>query len=197
MNMNETEILTNGERAIPENFRGLEDYLIYLRSLFAYDVVRKYITKKSLILEIGSGEGYGTSYLSRFVKNIIVLKGGMNSKEREKINEGSRSVVYRAVRDSDSEPVIIKTLKSEYPTRKDIIRIRHGYEILSKLNLAGVPKVCGLERHNNGLAQILEYFEGMTLKDHIKSSNIGLGEFLRSEERRVGKECRSRWSPDH
>ena len=25
----------------------------------------------------------------------------------------------------------------------------------------------------------------------------GGGLFLRSEERRVGKECRSRWSPDH
>ena len=24
-----------------------------------------------------------------------------------------------------------------------------------------------------------------------------VGDFLRSEERRVGKECRSRWSPDH
>src|SRR5256886_5218231 len=26
---------------------------------------------------------------------------------------------------------------------------------------------------------------------------LGLGESKRSEERRVGKECRSRWSPDH
>ena len=26
---------------------------------------------------------------------------------------------------------------------------------------------------------------------------IDLGEQIRSEERRVGKECRSRWSPDH
>src|SRR5256885_3386679 len=26
---------------------------------------------------------------------------------------------------------------------------------------------------------------------------LGLGAFLRSEERRVGKECRSRWSPYH
>src|SRR5256885_7086528 len=26
---------------------------------------------------------------------------------------------------------------------------------------------------------------------------IGLGQFFRSEERRVGKECRSRWSPYH
>ena len=28
-------------------------------------------------------------------------------------------------------------------------------------------------------------------------SYISAGEFIRSEERRVGKECRSRWSPYH
>src|SRR5256885_14900723 len=27
--------------------------------------------------------------------------------------------------------------------------------------------------------------------------NLVAGQMLRSEERRVGKECRSRWSPDH
>src|SRR5690349_10047056 len=26
---------------------------------------------------------------------------------------------------------------------------------------------------------------------------LGAGQVIRSEERRVGKECRSRWSPDH
>ena len=28
-------------------------------------------------------------------------------------------------------------------------------------------------------------------------SKSGVNDFLRSEERRVGKECRSRWSPYH
>src|SRR3712207_9580523 len=31
------------------------------------------------------------------------------------------------------------------------------------------------------------------LFDHVKAGRVG----LRSEERRVGKECRSRWSPYH
>ena len=35
------------------------------------------------------------------------------------------------------------------------------------------------------------------LKDRILSKHINKQEKTRSEERRVGKECRSRWSPYH
>ena len=30
-----------------------------------------------------------------------------------------------------------------------------------------------------------------------ETTQESIGEMVRSEERRVGKECRSRWSPDH
>ena len=36
---------------------------------------------------------------------------------------------------------------------------------------------------------------GMLRKTYLKEHRKGL--YLRSEERRVGKECRSRWSPYH
>ena len=32
---------------------------------------------------------------------------------------------------------------------------------------------------------------------HLMGQKLGLAEEIRSEERRVGKECRSRWSPYH
>src|SRR5260221_8856173 len=34
-------------------------------------------------------------------------------------------------------------------------------------------------------------------EDHLHHRHLGLGYEPRSEERRVGKECRSRWSPYH
>ena len=34
-------------------------------------------------------------------------------------------------------------------------------------------------------------------KGFIKAQNVNFSILLRSEERRVGKECRSRWSPYH
>ena len=49
-----------------------------------------------------------------------------------------------------------------------------------------------------------EYFSGLSTGIHfytsltIKSRNFDrTAQYGRSEERRVGKECRSRWSPDH
>ena len=35
------------------------------------------------------------------------------------------------------------------------------------------------------------------LAEAIENGELERGVALRSEERRVGKECRSRWSPDH
>src|SRR3712207_9514336 len=39
--------------------------------------------------------------------------------------------------------------------------------------------------------------QGITLFDQFVSDGVSLIIGPRSEERRVGKECRSRWSPDH
>ena len=38
---------------------------------------------------------------------------------------------------------------------------------------------------------------GLKNGDNVKISGINVGKITRSEERRVGKECRSRWSPYH
>ncbi len=103
----------------------------------------------------------------------------LGHKISKKINESSRSVVYKAIRTSDKQPVIIKTLNTAYPTHKDIARIIHEYNILKTLNIAGVPRVFGLEKHNANSAIIFEYFEGISLKDFIRSNTIDLNAFLR------------------
>jgi len=65
-------IKKTGERIVPEKFESKEEYLIYLRHMFAYEFGKKVISKKSSILEVGSGSGYGASMLS---KNVIDITG--------------------------------------------------------------------------------------------------------------------------
>jgi serine/threonine protein kinase len=74
------------------------------------------------------------------------------------IHQGYNTVIYRATYIPTANPVIIKTLKAEYPTLEDISRLRHEYKILQSLNLEGVVKPLALEKCNNGLALILEDF---------------------------------------
>src|SRR5690349_23059890 len=49
-------------------------------------------------------------------------------------------------------------------------------------------------------ALIAAYLTGLPMRERTKRNHrdvLGFFSRWRSEERRVGKECRSRWSPDH
>ncbi|MBD2067709.1 AAA family ATPase [Leptolyngbya sp. FACHB-671] len=85
----------------------------------------------------------------------------------EVLYEGATTCVYRArtASKSDLEPnsVIIKTLKAEYPTLDQLTRLRHEYQILQDLDIAGIAKPLGLENYRNGLALILSDFDGELL----------------------------------
>ena len=48
-----------------------------------------------------------------------------------------------------------------------------------------------------GEAQILVQYETRCISNTEKPENVTEETMMRSEERRVGKECRSRWSPYH
>lgn len=62
-----------GERLIPEGFSSKEEYLMYLRHIFAYNYAVSQISNNDQVLEVGSGEGYGTNILSTKAKSIVGL----------------------------------------------------------------------------------------------------------------------------
>ncbi len=50
--------------------KDIYSHILFLDHKFAYDYVRNFINKDSTILEIGSGDGFGTYYLSKYCKHI-------------------------------------------------------------------------------------------------------------------------------
>jgi ubiquinone/menaquinone biosynthesis C-methylase UbiE len=70
-----SKLLTRtSERIIPEHFlQSKEAYLLYLKHLFAYEFAKEYISTENSVIEVGCGEGYGTSYLSYNVQHIVGL----------------------------------------------------------------------------------------------------------------------------
>jgi len=96
------------------------------------------------------------------------------------IYEGFKTVIYQAKRHSDHTSVIIKTLRSEYPTLEEIARIRHEYNILKTLKkIEGIIKPIELTTEDNSLVLVLEYFECQSLKKFINAENLELEQFLK------------------
>ncbi len=99
---------------------------------------------------------------------------------KAQIYESSNSLVYRAIRESDHEPVILKVLKQDYPTPQELVRYRTEYQITQSLHLAGVPKVYDLQKYQNTLVIVLEDFGGESLKIWMHQSRFSIREFLES-----------------
>ncbi len=96
-----------------------------------------------------------------------------------KIYESEKSIVYRGIYEQKQIPVILKVLKSDYPSIGELNQYKQEYEITQQLKLPGVIKAYSLEKYQNTLVMILEDFGGESLKKLVKSSQkITLVEFL-------------------
>ena len=97
---------------------------------------------------------------------------------RERLHESKRSLVLRAIRDTDGLPVVIKVLKNDYPTSAELARYRHEFDITHSLDLAGVIRSYELRRHEKTLLMVLEDFGGMSVGSLLRDRPLSLDEFL-------------------
>jgi serine/threonine protein kinase len=97
------------------------------------------------------------------------------------IYESANSLVYRAVRNEDNQPVILKVLKEDYPSPEELRRYRQEYEITKSLNLNGVIKTYGLEKYQNTSVIVLEDFGGESLHSLRFPSIRGFGPIERGQ----------------
>ncbi len=97
----------------------------------------------------------------------------------EKIYDSIRSVVYRARQIAGDRPVIIKTLKEEYPIPEEILRYRREYETTRRLKVEGIARPIDLERVNNRLVLITEDIGGRDIKTLLKTQTFTLRQLLK------------------
>lgn len=83
----------------------------------------------------------------------------------EKIYSGSKTLVYRAVREQDRQLVILKLMATEYPSFSEITQFRNQYTITKNLDLPGIVKPLSIENYRNGYALVMEDFGGISLAD--------------------------------
>ncbi|AUX38985.1 uncharacterized protein SOCE26_003670 [Sorangium cellulosum] len=95
------------------------------------------------------------------------------------IHSGAETVTYRGYRNVDRTSVAIKLFRSEYPTSRQIAKLRHEYAITKDLDLAGVVRAYGLERVGAGLALVTENIEAQPLSDILEAQAPSLKTTLR------------------
>ncbi|MDT9188576.1 MAG: AAA family ATPase [Limnospira sp. PMC 894.15] len=100
--------------------------------------------------------------------NIIANLPGY--KITEELYTGSRTLVYRGIRSSDQQPVVIKILRHEYPSFNELVQFRHQYTIAKNLDFPNIVKPLSLEVYGNSYALIMEDCGGVALYQYLESA---------------------------
>ncbi|MBN3962740.1 ATP-binding sensor histidine kinase [Nostoc sp. NMS8] len=103
------------------------------------------------------------------VSTLVSIPGYRISEE---LYNGSRTLVYRGHRETDSLPVVIKLLKNPYPSLGELLSFRNQYSIAKNLNHPGIIQTYSLEAYQNGYALVMEDFGGISLKDFVKVERL-------------------------
>jgi serine/threonine protein kinase len=98
---------------------------------------------------------------------------------QQEIYRGRRRVVFRAVRERDRRPAVIKTSSDEFPTPAQLSALRREHQILSALDIDGVARPLELITHHDRVALVLEDAGGVPLKRLLESGPLPLGDALR------------------
>ncbi len=93
---------------------------------------------------------------------------------------GNRTLVYRAFRTDDKQPVAIKALRSKYPSFSEQVQFRNQYTIAKNLSLPGIIETYSLEPYQNSYALVMEDFGGISLNEWTQQGETAptLREFL-------------------
>ena len=99
-------------------------------------------------------------------------------KIKSQLYAGSRTKVYRAIRESDLLAVVMKLLTSEYPNFNELLQFRNQYTISKNLNIPGIIRPLSLETYGNSYILVMEDRGEISLGEYTKTRTLSLVEFL-------------------
>jgi len=97
----------------------------------------------------------------------------------EILYESANIFTYRALKDAEQRSVIIKTIKTEYPTVEQIAQLKDEYKLLQTLNIEGILQPIALENYQNNLAIVFADFGCQPLKQFLNAQNFDIFIFLK------------------
>ncbi|MFY0564486.1 trifunctional serine/threonine-protein kinase/ATP-binding protein/sensor histidine kinase [Archangium lansingense] len=97
---------------------------------------------------------------------------------QETLFTSSRSIIYRATRNQDARPVVLKVLNAEFPSTEQAARLHREYRLTRTLAMDGIIEVLGLERFGTRLAIVFEDFGAVSLSRQWDTRPMELSRFL-------------------
>ncbi|MGK4006246.1 AAA family ATPase [Sorangium sp. So ce1036] len=96
---------------------------------------------------------------------------------KEALYEGSDTLLYRAVREDDGLPVVLKVLRRDHASPRALERLHHEYEVARALDTTAVVKPYAIEVLGDQPALVLEDFGGVSL-DRLLDGPMPLERFF-------------------
>ena len=96
----------------------------------------------------------------------------------EELSTDGNSIIFRATRNLDDCPVIIKLLNKEYPSTKELSVFIREYEIMGRITGDGIIKAYAAEKYNNSIAIIMEDIGGESIDRALRSIKLGITDKL-------------------
>ncbi|MGD1703186.1 trifunctional serine/threonine-protein kinase/ATP-binding protein/sensor histidine kinase [Dapis sp. BLCC M229] len=101
-----------------------------------------------------------------------------NYQALELIHESDRTLVYRAQNVENEQSVIIKLMRNQYPSFRELVQFRNQYAISKNLEIEGIIKTYALQRYENRYAMIMEDMGGVSLAEYQPRESLCLSQFL-------------------
>ena len=108
------------------------------------------------------------------------------SEPGEIIFESSNSIIYLQKSEGEEKPVILKILRDPRPSAYRIVQFNNEYDFTKDLEIPGIRRALRQKKVNDRYALILEYFDGIPLRDYFRNNRVSLEQFLNIASRIAG-----------
>ncbi|WP_437522063.1 AAA family ATPase [Sorangium sp. So ce726] len=81
----------------------------------------------------------------------------------EVLHDGPETILYRARREEDGRPVVLKVLRRDHASPRALGRLRHEHDVARALDTTAVVKAHGIEAFRDQMTLVLEDFGGRAL----------------------------------
>ncbi len=98
--------------------------------------------------------------------------------ETNQIYTGTKTLVYRAIRAIDGQPVIVKVLRNPHPNVNELVKFRNQYLLTRHLEHPRLVQPLALEDYGNGYALVMKDEGEIPLWNYWQESPRSLTEFL-------------------